>query len=190
MSDLTDNEKIKLLSIARDTIQQYLETGSIVEIDPKDLTPSLLENSASFVTLTESGSLRGCIGTLSAFQPLYLDIQERVIQAATEDYRFQPVRASELKNLAIEISVLTPSRPLTYSGPDDLVKKLRPGIDGVTIGIGASRATFLPQVWEELTDPKKFLSHLCQKMGYNANLWKEKPLNVETYQVIHFQERE
>lgn len=190
MPELTELAKSKLLSIARETVQRYLETNALLKIDPTELPPSLLENGASFVTLTQNGSLRGCIGSLQAYQPLFRDVQERAIQAATEDLRFHPVKAAEFNNLVIEISVLTPSEPLEYSDPEDLQKKLRPNIDGVTIGYGASRATFLPQVWQELSEPKAFLDHLCQKMGYNANLWIEKHLNVETYQVIHFQENE
>jgi len=190
MAELTEFDKVKLLNIARETIQSFLNTGSQIQIDPSRLPLSLVEKGASFVTLTKSGALRGCIGSLQAFQPLYLDVQERAIQAATQDFRFHPVTAPELENLVIEISVLTPSQALEYTDPEDLIRKLRPGIDGVTIGFDGSRATFLPQVWEELSDPKSFLGHLCQKMGYNSNLWKEKHLSVETYQVIHFQENQ
>lgn len=188
MAKLSDLEKTKLLNIARETIKNYLKTGAMLKIDVNEVSPNMLEDGASFVTLTKNGTLRGCIGSLQAYQPLVHDVQQRAIQAATEDFRFHPVSAAEFDELFIEISVLTPSEPLEYTSPDDLLNKLRPGFDGVTINYGASRATFLPQVWEDLPEADVFLSRLCQKMGYNANLWREKHLTIEIYQVIHFRE--
>ncbi len=152
------------------------------------LSKDLNGEGASFVTLTIGGKLRGCIGTLEAHQPLALDVQEHAAAAALEDYRFNPVSSEEVALLEIEISRLTPLGRLDYSDKKDLMSKLRPGIDGVLIKDGGRRATFLPQVWEQISSCEEFLTHLCMKMGARPNLWQNKHLEVYTYQVEEFKE--
>jgi AMMECR1 domain-containing protein len=95
---------------------------------------------------------------------------------------------SEVPHLHIEISVLTSPQTLKYERPTDLPGLLRPGIDGVTLRDGFNRATYLPQVWEKLPDPREFLGSLCTKMGAAADLWMQKVLHVQVYQVIMFEE--
>ncbi len=146
------------------------------------------QDGASFVTLTRFGLLRGCIGALEAYQPLVQDVCEPAVAAALEDYRFTPVRRDELKQLEIEISVLTTATPLEYKAPDDLQFLLRSGVDGVILRDGDRRATFLPQVWEQLPNLEDFLNHLCLKMGRPENYWHTNKLQVETYQVEEFHE--
>lgn len=153
------------------------------------LPAALQEHGASFVTLTKSGQLRGCIGTLEAYQPLAQDVQQRAVQAAVEDPRFNPVTPAELPSLEIEISRLTQPEPLLYENPTDLLHLLRPSVDGVILADGYRRATFLPQVWEQLPDAEEFLSHLCLKMGARANLWQTKLLDVQIYQVQEFKQK-
>ncbi len=94
----------------------------------------------------------------------------------------------KLQNLRIEISRLTPARPLDYENAEDLLAKLRPGEDGVILRDGVRRATFLPQVWEQVPEKEEFLSHLCMKMGASADLWRTKKLGVLVYQVEEFHE--
>ena len=110
------------------------------------------------------------------------------VAAAFHDYRFPPVNADELENISIEISRLTIPVPLDYESPDDLLQKLRPGIDGVVLKHDMHRATFLPQVWEKLPSPVTFLEHLCQKMGGSPDLWRKEILEVLIYQVEEFHE--
>jgi len=188
MLELTENEKTLLLQIARATVHAYLSNGTRYEVNPSTLTENLKQNGACFVTLTKNGALRGCIGSLLAYQPLYKDVQNHALEAAIEDYRFNPVNIRELPGLVIEISILTPPAKVEYTNPQELKSKLRPGVDGVTISFGHDRATFLPQVWEELPTHEEFLGHLCRKMGYPITFWKDEHLEVEIYQVIHFQE--
>jgi AmmeMemoRadiSam system protein A len=108
--------------------------------------------------------------------------------AALQDYRFPPVQPDELSQIEIEVSVLTPRRKLDYETPLDLIRKLRPNVDGVVLQDGIRKATFLPQVWEQLPQPEEFLAHLCQKMGASPTLWQKKHLTVYTYQVQEFHE--
>lgn len=187
---LTLEEKHLLLRLARQSIQLVTSRCPLPTLNLAEYSQTLREVGASFVTLTEYGELRGCIGALEAYQPLVQDVCEHAAAAALEDYRFQPVRADEVAHLEIEISRLTPPVPLEYERPEDLLRLLRPGIDGVVLRDGIRRSTFLPQVWEKVDRPEEFLSHLCMKMGAPANLWQRKILTVSTYQVEEFREEE
>lgn len=189
VESLTETEQKILLSLARGSIERAAAGDSPCEVDLEGLPARLCEDGASFVTLTlPGGELRGCIGGLEARQPLALDVCEHARAAAMEDFRFAPVRPQEVEHLHIEISVLTPPQPLTYDDPAGLPRLLRPGTDGVILRDGFRRATYLPQVWEKLPDPREFLSSLCQKMGGPPDLWLRKRLTVQTYQVLEFQE--
>jgi uncharacterized protein len=185
---LLDADKRELLKIAREAIISAVNNQQLKKIELNKLPEILRENGASFVTLTIKGKLRGCIGALEAYQPLALDVQEHAVAAALEDYRFNPVSAEEEPNLIIEISWLNKPRLLEYSDSEDLLRKLHPGIDGVLIKDGPRRATFLPQVWEQIENGEEFLSHLCMKMGARPDLWRQRHLEVFTYQVEEFKE--
>src|SRR6185436_14113410 len=117
---------------------------------------------ASFVTLQRRGELRGCIGTLEAVRPLYLDVARNATRAMA-DPRLAPVTEDDWPELDVSVSVLGPLRPLRVSNLDELRRRLRPGVDGVVITAGQRRATFLPVVWEKLPDPATFLSSLLGK---------------------------
>jgi AmmeMemoRadiSam system protein A len=177
-----------LLKLARLALEDAVRGKSVKPLDLSQYPESLRAPGVTFVTLTRKGNLRGCIGALEAHQPLAEDVREHAIAAALSDYRFPPVREDELDDLEIEISRLTPPKPLLYQTPEELLSALRPHIDGVTLMDGFKRATFLPQVWEKLPDKERFLQHLCQKMGARPNLWHEKILQVQTYQVEEFRE--
>jgi AmmeMemoRadiSam system protein A len=189
-SNLTPTERNLLLKIARDAIENAVRKKAIPNLELSEMSQRLREQGASFVTLTIHAELRGCIGALQAYQPLALDVQEHAVAAALEDYRFPPVSIEELASLEIEISRLTPSKPLKYDTPEELINKLHPGIDGVILRNGFQRATFLPQVWETIPDPAEFLTHLCLKMGASGDSWRYKHLQVNTYQVEEFKEVE
>jgi AmmeMemoRadiSam system protein A len=188
VQNLTQAEQVLLLNIARQAIENAVQGQPLPELNRDALPPPLMALGASFVTLTIEGRLRGCIGTLDAYQPLAQDVQEHAVAAALQDFRFPPVKLAELSLIRIEVSALTPRTPLTYSGPQDLLAKLRPGVDGVILQDGLRKATFLPQVWEQLPDPVEFLTHLCMKMGAPGDRWQKKSLDVFIYQVQEFQE--
>jgi uncharacterized protein len=187
-NELSVGDRSYLLTLARESITRAVGKKPLPEIPLSSLSPELQLVGASFVTLTIQGRLRGCIGALEAYQPLAEDVREHAVAAALEDYRFPPVQAGELPALQIEISRLTPAHQLEYEDADDLLQMLHPGVDGVILREGARRATFLPQVWEQVPDKEEFLSHLCMKMGASANLWRTKKLGVQIYQVEEFHE--
>jgi uncharacterized protein len=185
---LSIDEKKNLLLLARQALTLSVNNKPIPPIDITSLTPLLQQNGASFVTLTEGGDLRGCVGALEPSMPLAEDVQYHAVAAALQDYRFPPVRPAEVPIINIEISRLTLPQPLLYKGPQDLITHLRPNVDGVIINDGYRRATFLPQVWEKLPNPRAFLAHLCQKMGAPSDLWERSDLQVLIYQVEEFHE--
>ena len=185
---ISEIDKKKLLEIAREAITCTVRNEQLVKIKLQEYSQLLRDPGASFVTLTIQGKLRGCIGTLEANQPLVLDVQEHAVAAAMEDYRFPVVREEELQLISIEISRLTPVQLVDYSTHEDLISKIRVSVDGVLIRANGRRATFLPQVWEKVPDPEQFLSQLCMKMGAPPDLWREKHLQIYTYQVEKFKE--
>lgn len=185
---LTLDEQKELLRVAREAIECRVQGKKLPPVQTASLTSSLREQGASFVTLTIHDQLRGCIGALEAYQPLINDVREHAVAAAFDDPRFPPLREDELSRIQIEVSRLTRPVPLEYKDADDLISKLRPHVDGVVINDGLRRATFLPQVWEKLPDPSDFMDNLCYKMGAGHRHWRNKHLDVFTYQVEEFQE--
>jgi AmmeMemoRadiSam system protein A len=179
-----------LLAIARRTIEESLgATGAGAAAEPAALDDEMMrENHGVFVTLTKKGQLRGCIGYLDAREPVTEAVRHNAVNAAFHDPRFSPVKASELKDIDIEVSILSDPEALSYTDAGDLLVKLRPGIDGVIIRSGYHSATFLPQVWDQLPDKREFLAHLCLKAGLPSNEWEKGRLEVLTYQVQYFEE--
>ncbi len=187
---LSSADKRFLLELARRQLESVIERGSGISVSPDDVPRDLKMDAACFVTLTERGNLRGCIlDSFTPHEPIYKNVMRNVVLAATGDPRFPPVRPSELPKIEIEISVLDRPRPLKFSGPDDLIKKLHPGADGVILKTQTGSSTYLPQVWEIFPDPKDFLSSLCEKQGARPDCWKsDPPPKVEIYHVDHFSE--
>lgn len=186
--ELTKTEQEILLKIAREAIERSVRGQKLPTLALENLPSQIQAPGASFVTLTNNGRLRGCIGILEARQPLAIDVQEHAVAAALQDYRFPRVIPEELAHIQIEISILSPKQGLPYEKPEVLAKKIRPKVDGVVLEDGYRKATFLPQVWEQLEEPETFLSHLCAKMGGPSDLWRKKILRVYTYQVQEFHE--
>ena len=184
----SEADRATLLQLARQALSAAVRGEATPTINYALLSDNLKKSGASFVTLTIQDELRGCIGTLEANESFVDDVVRHAVAAGLEDYRFPPVQPDELDRIKIEISHLTQPVILSYLDSDDLIKKLRPGIDGVILRDGWHRATFLPQVWEKLPDPVEFLSHLCYKMGVSPNLWRQKKLEIQVYTVEEFSE--
>ena len=185
---LTEKEGGHLLAVARKAIERKLLNQGDTRRPDEALSPRLSEKRGTFVTLTINGSLRGCIGHITPQEPLIEGTRINALNAAFHDPRFKPLSQKEWRSVKIEISVLTDPKPLPYSDGDDLLEKLRPGIDGVIIKKEYHQATFLPQVWEQLPDKKEFLTHLCLKAGLDGYAWEREELEVSTYQVQAFEE--
>lgn len=188
MEKLTEEEGRCLLSEARKTIECRLFDLDEQTRPATELSPRFSERRGTFVTLTIDGNLRGCIGHIIPQESLIEGIRVNAINAAFRDPRFRPLTKKEWKKVHIEVSILTQPRPLSYQDANELLDKLRPGIDGVMIKKGISQATFLPQVWEQLPDQKVFLRHLCLKAGLGADAWKTEKLEVSIYMVQAFEE--
>ncbi|HTU03433.1 MAG TPA: AmmeMemoRadiSam system protein B, partial [Candidatus Sulfotelmatobacter sp.] len=180
------DERQSLLRIARGALREAVDTGRLHEI--ANPGPGLAEPRGCFVTLTDHGALRGCIGNLTARGPLYQVVAENARSAALSDPRFQPVSAREADGLKIEISVLSEPQRLFFSSPDDLLQKLQPGVDGVILRIGDRVATYLPQVWEQLPDKTAFLDSLAEKAGCGRSDWRKPGADVFLYEVEAFKE--
>ena len=185
---LSPEEQKTLLRLAREALEYGVKGEPLPPLNSSALTPRLREEGASFVTLTENGQLRGCIGALEPYQSLAEDVRQHALSAALEDPRFPPVNEREVNTINIEVSRLTRPVPLQYKDAEDLLSRLRPHVDGVILRDAFRRATFLPQVWEKIPDPAKFLDNLCYKMGANPDLWRKKHLEVLIYQVDEFHE--
>jgi AmmeMemoRadiSam system protein A len=185
---LSPEDRRYLLELAREAITRATHRQESPPVDLDAVSEGVRRDGTSFVTLTKHGELRGCIGSLEPRGPLALDVRENAVAAAFNDPRFPPLRLSELDNLCVEVSVLSPPELLSYDGPADLVAQLRPGVDGVVIERGWNRATFLPQVWEKLPDPHQFLEHLCLKAYLPADAYRHPGLDVYAYQVEKFRE--
>lgn len=156
-----------LLPIARAAISTALGRPQMAAED----APWLQEWGATFVTLTQQGQLRGCMGTLEASRTLLSDVKANAVAAALHDPRFSPLSATELEHTEIEVSLLSPMQAMHFGNEADALAQLRPGIDGVVFTFEHYRSTFLPQVWEQLPTASEFLAHLKYKAGLPPDFW-------------------
>ena len=176
---LTSGDQQDLLKLAADSIEMGLK-GTQLEVDLAVCSRALRDLGASFVTINVRDELRGCIGSLEIKRALAIDVVKNARAAAFDDPRFSALTQEEFENLHIHISVLSSPETIECASEDELVRQLRPGIDGVILEDGASRATYLPSVWEVLPDPHKFLQQLKRKAGLSLDHWSE-TMKVQRY---------
>jgi AmmeMemoRadiSam system protein A len=176
---------LALLRLARAAIAERLGFAA----QPAPDHDALARPGATFVTLTLKGDLRGCIGTLAAFRRLDDDVRANALAAAFRDPRFPPLERAEYENTSIEVSLLGPSLPLPVTGEEELLARLRPGSDGLILEHAGQRATFLPQVWESLPEPREFVQALKRKAGWGEDFWSPQ-MNVRRYEVTKWKESE
>ncbi len=162
---LGPEERRLLLEIAHTSIATGLHRGRPAAVELHGLPPRLLRPGASFVSLHHGGRLRGCIGALEARRPLAEDVAAHAFAAAFQDPRFPPLVAGELEGLEVEVSVLGPLEPLSFTNLEELQAALVPERDGLVIEQDGRRATFLPVVWKQLPAPAAFLEALARKAG-------------------------
>ncbi len=170
---LLDNHGAALLRLAAASIKHGLAHKRALPIKADDYPETLRRRGACFVTLKRGGRLRGCIGSPEARRALVEDVAQNAFSAAFGDPRFDNLKFDELDDLDLSISVLSVQTPINFTGEDDLLSQLRPGVDGLVIEDKGKRALFLPSVWEQLAQPKKFIGHLKAKAGLTANHWSD-----------------
>lgn len=164
MLQLTDAEKERLLELARSALEEAVRFGKVSEVT--ESAEALRTPCGAFVTLTERGRLRGCIGHIEPIRPLYFTVRECARAAALDDPRFHPVTPTELSLLHIEISILS---PLVDIAPE----QVEVGRHGLLISRGGRRGLLLPQVAEEWNwDREQFLQETCMKAGLPTNAWQ------------------
>ena len=174
-----------LLAIARGAIAERLGEPK----PPYEDADWLQEPGATFVTLTLHGELRGCIGSLTAERPLREDVEINARAAAFRDPRFNPLSRREYADIEIEVSLLSHQEAIAFQSEDHLLTLLRPGVDGLVLEYHGRRGTFLPQVWEQLPDPKTFLGHLKQKARLPGDFWSPE-IRISRYTVAKWREHE
>jgi len=170
---LNSEQGARLIQLARDAIAAGLGLpGRSAPLDA-DAEQWLAEPGATFVTLHRGGELHGCIGSIEPRRRLFDDVRQNAAAAAFVDPRATPLEPADLDELEVEVSLLGPLEPLSFVDEADALAQLRPGVDGVVFAYGARRATFLPQVWESLPEPREFLAHLKVKAGFTPGFWAE-----------------
>ena len=177
--EYSDDEKQELLTIARKTIEMYLKKGKTYE--PETDNFKFKQERGVFVTLHKNGQLRGCIGYIEPIKPLIEAVRDNAISAAVDDDRFLPLEAKELAEIEIEISVLTLPKPDTL---ENIVKNKK----GAVLRQGGRGAIYLPQVWDDLSDPEQFFQTLCLKGGLEPDCYKDPATELFSYEAIVFDE--
>jgi len=180
---MNPNRQQELLILAREVIRAKLENK---DYDLDFISREFKEKRGVFTTLTKSGELRGCIGFIQPIKSVYDSVKENALNAAFHDPRFKPLQKAELKDIKIEISILTLPTKVEFKEPKELLQKLK-SHPGVILEKSGHQATFLPQVWQELPDPTEFLEHLSWKAGLTTEAWKS--ANISVYTVEKFEEK-
>lgn len=175
-----ESQRTTLTELARESIVHGVHHGCPVKVDITQYDPVLRAQGACFITLHKQDQLRGCIGALQAERALAADVAHNAYAAAFQDPRFPHVEENELSDLSIHISVLSQPEPLDFSTEDELLKKIRPGVDGLILMDEGHRGTFLPSVWDALPQPKDFLRQLKLKAGLAENHWSDL-IKIERY---------
>ncbi|MBI5196068.1 MAG: AmmeMemoRadiSam system protein B [Nitrospirae bacterium] len=177
MSTLTEAQKKEILSLAKNTILHYVKHNEVLQAETKD--PRLMANGATFVTINRQGNLRGCIGNIQPFMPLYQSVIRNAVSAASKDYRFSPVRAEELNDMEVEVTVLSPLVALQN------IKDIKIGVHGLFIVSGENSGILLPQVATEYKwDVNAFLENVSLKAGLPKDAWKNSQLYTFTADII------
>ncbi|MBW3015032.1 AmmeMemoRadiSam system protein A [Candidatus Woesearchaeota archaeon] len=176
-----------LISLARDAIKAHFSNEKLKISE--ELKSEFSDKQGVFVTLTIDGELRGCIGFIEAIYPLYESVIKAAESAAFSDPRFKPLNEAEFKRLKVEVSVLTKPELIAVGKPEDYVKKIKVGRDGLIVEKGMYKGLLLPQVATEYNwDSKEFLEYTCQKAGLNKDAWKKPGVKVYRFECEIFHE--
>lgn len=166
-------QKKALLYVAHQSIKHGFKHGAPLTVRLEDFPKELQQKRATFVTLKIGARLRGCIGTWVPALPLIKDVVEHAFAAAFRDPRFAPLAENESDMVNLSIAILSLPEPVNFSAQQDLIKKIRPHVDGLILETGLYRATLLPSVWESLHNAQEFLDHLKLKAGLAKDFWSD-----------------
>ncbi|HEY1723220.1 MAG TPA: AmmeMemoRadiSam system protein B [Magnetospirillaceae bacterium] len=169
-----------LTALARTALETYTRSKQHIA-EPESVPEALRQKAGAFITIKRAGLLRGCIGSPTGWRPLVTDVIDNAIKSGHEDPRFPPLRAEELDGLDLSVSVLTPHEAMSFTSEADLLRQLRPRIDGLLIKDGGRSALFLPAVWEMVPNPADFMRELKHKAGLPLHHWSS------TFQAWRFQ---
>lgn len=184
-TEIDAQQRKLLLKLAATVVSKAAYQGERTTVNIADYSGVLVEQRACFVTLTINHRLRGCIGSLRAVEPLVASVAHNAYAAAMTDPRFPAVTSSELDTLSYEISVLTPPEPMPVKSEEDLLRDIRPGIDGIILEGEGCGSTYLPSVWEQLPEPGEFIRQLKLKAGLPADYWSSS-MTIQRYRTESF----
>lgn len=173
MNEYSPELRQLMLRTAAASIRYGLQQHQRMVVRLEDYPAALQLQRACFVTLHRHAQLRGCIGNLQAIQPLIIDLVDNAFAAAFSDPRFPPLEPVEYADLELHISILSVAEVMVIRDEEDLLKQLRPGIDGLILEEGLHRATFLPSVWEQLSNKEEFVAQLKRKAGLDTRYWSD-----------------
>ena len=185
--NLSESEQGQLLEIARQSIESGLAGGGALQLDSENLAGGFSISLGTFVTLTRSEKLRGCVGSLESSHPLAQAVANSAFNAAFRDSRFPQLAAVEFENTRIEISVLSKLESFPAVDRKDLLHRLCSWEDGLLLEDGHYRSTFLPKVWDMIADPEEFLDQLLVKAGLPGGYWSE-TISFKRYRTLSFGE--
>jgi AmmeMemoRadiSam system protein A len=181
------DERRALIALARESIDAGLALRALGLFPQRSFSPALNEPRSAFVTLRIGGDLRGCCGSVAPSQALHQEVWRSAWASAFSDPRFAPLSRAEWPRTHVHLSILERAQLLDASSEQVLLQQLRPGIDGLTLELGAARATFLPAVWDQLPNPHEFLRHLKAKAGWSEDFWSPQ-IHAERYRAESFGE--
>ncbi len=177
----SEDEKEKLLKIARTTVEQVAKGKGIPDFEVE--SEALKKECGAFVSIHKGKDLRGCVGFIRACDPLYITVRNAAEAAAARDHRFSPLKKGELGRIKLEISVLSPLKKI------ENVDEIQVGRDGIVIRKGVNQGLLLPQVATEFDwDRTTFLEHTCLKANLPKDSWKDPEAEIWIFSADVFQE--
>ncbi len=184
---LEEHDGRELIRLARECIDESLRVQTAPPFPKRDYCSALRQVRSAFVTLRTREQLRGCCGSIEPSRPLAEAVWQAAWASAFRDPRFPPLSTSEWQTVHLHVSVLEPPQPLVLANEEDLLSRLRPGIDGLVLECDGAHATFLPSVWAHLPHPREFVRHLKTKAGWSADFWSA-DMRASIYVVQEFEE--
>ncbi len=178
LQNFARHNKEAILQIVEKSLFKAVKNNKIYTPKRNEYNNVLFNKGASFVTLEKNNKLRGCIGSLLPTNAIATDLAKNTFSAAKNDSRFKPINENELKEITFKVSLLTGFEKIEFASYDDLLKQIKPKIDGLLIKDGERQGLFLPSVWEDIHNKKEFLTELKIKAGLSPNYWSD---NIEVF---------